>query len=146
MMRMQGIDQSLLYFAYGSNMSTPRIASRLGFVRKIAVASLVEHRLQFHKRSDDGSAKCDILLTDNAEDRVIGVVFNIALAEKRVLDRYEGLGFGYEEKMVRLRTTDGTTLEATTYYATRIDPGLKPYAWYREHVARGAFHRVDRLG
>jgi hypothetical protein len=29
-------------------------------------------------------------------------------------------------------------LEAFTYYATNIDPDLKPLDWYKEHVIRGA--------
>jgi len=33
---------------------------------------------------------------------------------------------------------DGSTIEAFTYYATNIDPELKPLDWYREHVLRGA--------
>jgi len=54
------------------------------------------------------------------------------------LDRAEGLGFGYEEKTVTLVSAAGREVEAFTYYATSIDPALRPYHWYKEHVVRGA--------
>jgi gamma-glutamylcyclotransferase len=129
----------MLYFSYGSNMSTPRLARRIPSARAVAVASLQEHELRFHKVSGkDGSAKCDIVPTGKKSDFVHGVVFRIEAAEKPELDRQEGLGNGYEGKRVRVLTRDGETLEAATYYATRTRPGLKPYGWYKEHVLRGA--------
>jgi len=33
---------------------------------------------------------------------------------------------------------DDTTIEAFTYYTTNINPKLKPFDWYKEHVLRGA--------
>jgi gamma-glutamylcyclotransferase len=129
----------MLYFSYGSNMSTPRLAKRVPSARAIAVATLREHELRFHKVSSrDGSAKCDIVPTSIESVVVHGIVFRIEAAEKAELDRQEGLGNGYEEKRVRVLTRDGESLEAATYYATRTRPGLKPYGWYKEHVLRGA--------
>jgi gamma-glutamylcyclotransferase len=57
------------------------------------------------------------------------VVFNISIAEKRSLDKAEGLGHGYNEKTVDLITTTGEHLKAVTYYAERtaIAEGLAPY-------------------
>lgn len=129
----------MFYFSYGSNMSTPRLVRRVPSARAVAVASLQEHELRFHKISiKDGSAKCDIVPTGDQSDVVHGVVFQIEAAEKAELDRQEGLGYGYEEKHVRVLTRDGGILEAATYYATRTRPDLKPYGWYKEHVLRGA--------
>ncbi len=65
-------------------------------------------------------------------------MFTIDAHEKPALDRVEGLGFGYEQKQVNVRATDGAAVSAFTYYATDIDESLKPYSWYREHVLRGA--------
>jgi len=131
----------LLYFAYGSNMSGPRLAARIDSMRKLGVATLAGHRLAFHKVSHDGSAKCDI--APAPDGRVLGVVFDIAAAEQVLLDRYEGRGQGYEVKDVEVRLADGRTLAAFSYYATRIDPTLLPYDWYRAHVLHGAAeHRL----
>lgn len=129
---------SRLYFAYGSNLSTRRLLQRAPSATVISVARLDRHRLSFHKRSHDGSAKCDIEHTGQDGDVVYGVVFKIKDADKRVIDRCEGLGNGYQIKTVRVTTDDGSTLQAFTYYATHIDPSLKPYHWYKEHVLRGA--------
>ena len=129
---------TLLYFAYGSNMSTARIRRRLASATPVAVAHLAAHVLKFHKRSVDGSAKCDIVPTRDPNDVVFGVVFQILAREKPALDQYEYLGKGYAEKSVAVVQSDGRTLAATTYYATHIDASLKPYHWYKEHVLRGA--------
>ena len=59
------------------------------------------------------------------------------------LDQKEGLGNGDEEKKVIVELNGGKTIEAFSYYATNIDPQLKPFHWYREHVVRGA--RENRL-
>jgi len=133
----------LLYFAYGSNMSTPRLVSRVASARAVAAACLPAHALRFHKQGRDGSAKCDAYRTGLASDAVHGVVFRIAAAEKPLLDEQEGLGNGYGEKTVIVTGARGESYRAFTYYATRIDPCLRPYHWYREHVIRGAIeHRL----
>ncbi|MDX1756020.1 MAG: gamma-glutamylcyclotransferase family protein [Marinobacter sp.] len=128
----------MLCFAYGSNMSRARLQARLASVRFVTVASLPGHRLNFHKVGCDGSAKCDAEATGRAGDCVIGVVYEIDEADKSVLDRIEGLGVGYRDKTVEVLTAQGDTLTATLYVATRVDPALKPYSWYRHHVLVGA--------
>ena len=128
----------MLYFSYGSNMSIKRLRRRTPSAEFVTVSFLANHQLSFHKAGKDGSAKCDALKTNNDEDFVIGVVFNISESEKCDLDRYEGLGNGYDEKIVTLLSSEGHSMEAVTYYATNIDSGLKPYHWYKEHVIRGA--------
>ena len=134
----------LHYFSYGSNMSIKRLRARAPSVERVAVAMLEGHALKFHKLSlVDGSAKCDAAETGNPGDLVHGVVFRISPLEKARLDRAEGLGVGYKEKIVSVRLADGSTMEAFTYYAIRIEPGLKPLDWYKAHVLVGA--RENRL-
>lgn len=129
---------TIFYFSYGSNMSTPRLTNRVPSARVVSIAQLRLHRLKFHKKSRDGSGKCDVEYTSNANDLVYGVVFQISASEKKELDRKEGLGNGYKEKTVSVITQNGEILETVTYYATSIDSTLKPYDWYKEHVLRGA--------
>jgi hypothetical protein len=119
-------------------MSTLRIQHRIESVTVVSAARLHGHVLRFHKKSVDGSAKCDIEYTSNKDDIVHGVVFEIPAGEKRILDRYEGLGNGYDEKQVIIVLPHGGSLSAATYYATHIDESLSPYHWYKEHVIRGA--------
>nr|WP_079782950.1 gamma-glutamylcyclotransferase family protein [Pseudomonas sp. LPH1] len=127
------------YFAYGSNMSLPRLKARVPSAERIGVFTLVEHTLRFHKMSKkDGSGKCDALFTGNPDDYVIGALFEISNDEKCILDRAEGLGYGYEEKRITVSDSQGNTYEAVTYYATNTDPSLLPYSWYLHHVINGA--------
>ncbi len=119
-------------------MSTPRIRHRVESASVISSGYLPAHSLEFHKKSVDGSAKCDIELTQNPNDIVYGVVFQLLVSDKLILDDHEGLGNGYDEKDVAIVLPDGSTIEATTYYATHIDKSLLPYHWYKQHVLRGA--------
>ncbi len=128
------------YFAYGSNMCTTRLRARVPSASFICTGTLTGHSLRFHKRSRDGSGKADAFETGNADDRVIGVVFDIDKAEKPKLDGAEGLGKGYIQKLVQVITDTGAVLPAFTYIAesSAIDESLKPYSWYKDFVIQGA--------
>lgn len=118
-------------------MSEKRLSQRIR-AKKIGVAELTEHVLCFHKTSKlDGSAKCDIIKTGNSSDIVLGVVYDIEESQKPILDMFEGLGFGYDVKTVSVTIGD-KSYNAFTYYATSVDPSLKPYKWYVKHVLEGA--------
>lgn len=129
----------MYYFAYGSNMSTPRLLARVPSAQKIDVGILEKHKLTFHKLSNkDGSGKCNANETNDSGHIVYGVVFNIPKNEKLNLDNIEGLGFGYEQKKVNIVLNNGSLISAFTYYATDLNSTLKPMDWYKKHVLRGA--------
>lgn len=120
-------------------MSTKRLKSRTPSARKIGTGVLVRHELKFHKLSlVDGSSKCDASETGNPDHMVHGVLFDIRKDERTILDRIEGVACGYDIKDVRIKLADGKEVLAFTYYATNIDPQVKPFCWYREHVLIGA--------
>ena len=123
------------YFAYGSNMLTTRLRARTPSARPLHLATLPGRRLAFHKQGKDGSGKCDIA-PGRPADQVIGVVFQLDEAELPALDRAEGAGYGYAraEVIVRQETTE---LACVCYEATRIDPTLQPFGWYRQLVIAG---------
>ncbi len=129
----------MLYFAYGSNMSMRRLraGNRAPSADRITVATLPGYRLVFHKKSADGSAKCDAYYTGRPDDFIIGVLYELRESEKRSLDIIEGLGHGYDEKEVTV-ITDSGPLNAVAYFATNIDASMKPYDWYKVHVVVGA--------
>lgn len=124
-------------FAYGSNMLTTRMKERASSARLIAPALLERFALRWHKRSDDGSGKCSIEETGRREDFVWGVLYELNAMDKTKLDKIEGLGKGYGERRVMV-LSDGKTLSAVAYYATSVDPHVRPYDWYRELVIAGA--------
>lgn len=129
----------MLYFAYGSNLSSKRLRQRVPSAVRVAVARLPGHALRFHKESRvDGSAKCDAWESGDPGDQVLGVVYEIQVGHKPGLDRVEGLGEGYEEKQVRVELEAGGGIEAFTYYATLIRRDLRPLDWYKRHVLVGA--------
>ncbi len=94
-------------------------------------------RLTFDKMSQDGSGKCDAEQTQSQSDRVYGVVFEIALLEKPALEKAEGLCKGYRKENVEIITACGTC-PAITYIATKKEPVLRPYHWYKALVVAGA--------
>ena len=57
--------QDILYFAYGSNMSSRRLKNRVESANVISTGILEKYKLKFHKISEDGSGKCDAFFTDN---------------------------------------------------------------------------------
>lgn len=132
-------EERKVYFAYGSNMSVRRLTQRVPSARVLGVGTLDDHQLMFRKKSNrDGSAKCDVAPSSGC--RVVGVLFKIDPGEEKNLDRAEGLGKGYRKKDVDVSDAAGRNVRAFTYYASEgdIDPTLKPYTWYVEHVLFGA--------
>jgi gamma-glutamylcyclotransferase (GGCT)/AIG2-like uncharacterized protein YtfP len=135
------------YFAYGSNMATARLRERMPSAKPLGVATLSGHALRFHKRSKDGSGKCNAFATDDDENAVIGVLFSFDPAERRNLDAAEGAGKGYDASMVTVVNNKGRRRKVLTYIASNeaIDESLKPYGWYKDHVlAGGREHGLPR--
>jgi gamma-glutamylcyclotransferase len=118
-------------------MSTDRLRERVPSARPLGVGSLKGYSLRFHKRSKDGTGKCDIVPTGDSREEVLGVVFEIEPQDVASLRRAEGTG--YEEKDVEVVTSEGPT-RAFTYRARPewIDPALRPASWYKELLIRGA--------
>lgn len=128
---------TLLNFAYGSNMLLARIRERVPSARPLGIAALRGHRLCWHKAGRDGSGKCDVVASDEHGAVVFGVLYEIDVTEKPVLDAAEGLGAGYDEQRVRLEHR-GERFAASLYRATLIEPSWPPYSWYKALVVAGA--------
>jgi hypothetical protein len=126
------------YFAYGSNMSILRLQARVPSAKKITVVTLKNHQLRFNMSGIDGSGKCDCFMTNNSNDFVIGVLFEIDIEEKHILDNAESLGTGYFDKTVSVEDGNGNVFDALIYCALKIDDTLKPFSWYLYHVISGA--------
>ena len=126
-------------FAYGSNMLTERLCARVRGATILGVASVGRRRLQFHKRSNDGSGKCDIPETHQPQDIVYGVLFEVPDDQLAELDRFEGAASGYERTMMDFSYGD-TSIPAAVYVARsqHRDADLSPYDWYHELVLAGA--------
>lgn len=132
---------TLKYFAYGSNLHPVRLQKRVPESEFLCLASLAGYQLCFHKRSDDGSAKADAWFTGSANDVIYGALYQMPARQRPVLDRYEGVGNGYEVKLLEVVADEGLH-DAFIYVAqaSHVDANLKPYHWYRDLVLRGAEH------
>lgn len=129
------------YLAYGSNMSSARIAERLGRCEFVGSARVEGYRLAFHKRGHDGSGKCDACRSE--DDAIMyGVVFELSHEQAQQLDGFEGPN--YERRILKV-SIDGCTSEAYAYIAlpSAVDFTLRPYPWYRAFVLDGAL--LNRL-
>jgi hypothetical protein len=133
-----GPPEPVVYFAYGSNMSTARLRERMPSCKPLGTATLPGHALRFHKRSTDKSGKCNAFASGN-EDSVVGVLFSFDPADRTKLDKAEGVGAGYEHVMVTVINEKGRRRKVLTYLATPdyIDDSLKPYGWYKDFVLSG---------
>lgn len=140
---------SLLYLAYGSNLLPARIRARVPSARLVGNVLLDGWSLRFHKRGQDGSAKCNLVGTRRTGDLSYGAVFAIAPRERIHLDAAEGLGAGYD--LAWLNLADFGRVFFYVAAPTHISEGLRPFSWYRDLVAAGASHHgfpgdyVDRI-
>lgn len=128
----------LNYFAYGSNLYTQRLVQRVPSTRVNGAAVLPGYELRFHKNGADGSAKANAFFTDDERHQVHGVIYQMAAAERHLLDACEG---GYDCREVEVLTDTGI-VSAFTYIAQShlLDEGLEPYHWYKAYVQHGAEH------
>ena len=129
------------YLAYGSNLHPARLQQRVPSANLQGVTVLQGWRLNFHKRSEDGSGKCSIEHVGSVEPAtaVHAAVFLIDPEEKPDLDRVEGVGCGYYIEFLEVPGFG----DVFTYIASPdyIDIKLQPYQWYRHLVLAGChFH------
>jgi len=125
------------YLAFGSNLTPARLFARVGVCPVVGVASVPGYRMAFRKRGNDDSGKCD-LFKSTVNDVAEGVVFALPEEKRAVLDRFEGVGNGYEVVEIDA-DIDGTIQRVVAYQAQPpfIDDDLKPYRWYRDFVLEG---------
>ena len=133
-----GPPEPVVYFAYGSDMSTARLRERVPSCKALGIATLPDHALHFHKRSADKSGNCNAFASGN-DISVIGVLFSFDSAERAKLDEAAGVGNGYEHAIVTVINDKGHRRKVLTYLATPdcIDDSLKPYSWYKNFVLAG---------
>ena len=126
----------MLYFAYGSNMSTQRLAARIP-ARFITTALLPAYRLAFHQQGRDDFGKCDIVPA-SGQSAVYGVIWKVASHHKLILDRYEGLNAAHDETWLTVTDLAGEgQFEAQAYVGKITSIGMSPYTWYKHNVLAG---------
>jgi gamma-glutamylcyclotransferase len=132
------------YFAYGSNMSAPRLFDeRLkpeGVPAGERIAGRLDGwRLAFNKRGRTpvGAGAGNIVLAPG--EAVYGTLNLLPAKGFEVLDRYEGVAGGhYERRIVPVvRGDTGVPVEAITYIALLTGGDLRPTRAYLGHLLAG---------
>jgi len=137
---------SIRYAAYGSNLHPVRLEARLPAAELLGTARLDGWSLEFDKRGRDGSGKCTVRPGGSG---VALAVYALSRRDLATLDAIEGVGMGYQRRVVELPRYGA----CHTYIATasHVDESLAPFDWYRELVILGAEHHafeatyIDRL-
>jgi AIG2-like family len=128
--------QTVGYFAYGSNMHPLRLQKRAKSARPVIAIVVRGYVMRFNKRDADGSAKCNIVRTGRDEDTVGGVVFAVSAEDMADLDAAEQ---GYERLGIQV-SIQGQPTTLLTYGASDgyTAEGLQPFTWYKNYVLEGA--------
>jgi len=131
-------EQFVWYFAYGSNMDSKRLESRIGRKNlEWEVGCLQDYRLTFDKPAKDGSGYANIQPCQG--EIVYGVLYRLTREELKKLDKFEGVcKHHYYRRTVKVKTRDGSIVEAETYFASKPVQGLKPRLDYLQHLICGA--------
>ncbi|MGI9319820.1 MAG: gamma-glutamylcyclotransferase family protein [Thiogranum sp.] len=129
----------IYYYAYGSNLHPMRLVERVPSADLVGVAKHPNHMLTFHKKSNDGSSKCNMFNSDTESDLIYGAIYKLKPEHKNELDRFEGKGYGYIDNPITLEH-NGNEYTCFTYLAqqSHIVDSLKPYCWYKQLVILGA--------
>ena len=131
---------TFLYAAYGSNLHPDRLraADRCPSAKLIGTCVITGWLLAFHKRSTDGSVKCDAKRTGQQSDELRLAVFIIPKSQENDLDRAEGLNNGYNKDQIQV-PMGGKNLIAKIYVADKKSIVTDtPYEWYKQMVLLGA--------
>ena len=109
----------MLYIAYGSNMSVNQMAYRCPNSKVVCNGKLHGFKLVFNVHAD-------IIKTDNDNDVVPVVVWDIADKDWKVLDMYEGYPSYYVKEIVNVILEDGKAEEAIVYVMADNRKGICP--------------------
>ncbi|MCZ4273542.1 gamma-glutamylcyclotransferase family protein [Maritalea porphyrae] len=137
---------SFYYFAYGSNLLNARLQNRCASAKPVAIASVSGHAINYGMVADDdhgASGKMAMFRTENGNDQVHGVVYEMAISEAPVLDKFEGLDWDRPMKYTRepnllVETPTGEKLQTVTYMVEPHPNPPHPYHWYWALCLSGA--------
>ena len=127
------MSKKVVYFAYGSNMSTERLRETVPSAKALGRAKLPSKRLVCNKKSKDGSGKANLI--DNTGDTVWGVLYEVDPAELNGIDRVES---SYTRIILELIIDQDSSVEAYVYVSSELIDDARPYDWYKKLVIKGA--------
>jgi gamma-glutamylcyclotransferase (GGCT)/AIG2-like uncharacterized protein YtfP len=118
-----------LYFAYGANMDVPAMAARCPGSKPLGLARLPRHRWII---STDGYAN----VVRDARETVHGMLWELALADVPVLDRFEDVPRLYRKIYQPVISPNG--IRRALVYVGRANEAGRPRPGYLDDVIRAA--------
>lgn len=126
-----GVDRCF-YFAYGSNLDSALLLSRIRYIHSSVKAKLNSYGFRYNKRSNDGTSKANIV--PSKDEVVWGVCYEIDCCDFRRL--HEECEKGYDVKKVWTETEESPVI-AETLQSSRITAAF-PSLEYTGIVVKGA--------
>ena len=123
----------MLYFAYGSNMSTPRMRARIPSASALRTGWIPDRKLVCNKLGGDNSGKANLVHAPGWT--AYGVLYELPREALRALDAFEA---GYRRITTRVFLSRGKTVRAQTYAAERFTDDPVAFDWYRAYILAGA--------
>ena len=121
----------MLYVAYGSNMNLTQMAYRCPNSKRIGLGMLVGWKLVFN-------CHADIIRTDDINDTVPVVLWDIHKDDWKSLDRYEGYPSYYTRETVHVLTDSNVVVQAIVYVMTEERKGIAmPSSGYYHTILTG---------
>lgn len=124
----------MLYFAYGSNLDTARMARRCPRATVVGPASLPDHRVAFVGRSRAWDAA--VATVTPADGVVHGLLYEIDDGDLAGLDRFEGAPHWYQRHR-RTVLHDGALAAAWVYALPESVAPAAPHPDYVRLIAHG---------
>ncbi len=124
-------------------MLTERLLDRCPNAKPKGVAFVENHYLSFGKKGRDDSGKATLVKSNDKNDRVYGVLYELGREDSLKLDKYE---YNYIRDDVFSVNFEGKIIEVLTYYISEkdIEVGLIPMDWYKNICVAGARkHGID---
>lgn len=134
---------TFFYFAYGSNLCSHRLALSSPSLKKIGIGQLQGYALAFAYKSERwNGGVATVHNTENAEDCVWGMIWEIDLNDLPALDDQEGVARQiYRPLEVVIRVSNSEHMKCRTYQLTDLG-GVHQYAdpspQYHQLIVQGA--------
>ncbi len=126
-----------LYFAYGANMNRAAMAERCPRSTPLGPAILARHRLAVMREGW-------LTAVRDANARVHGVLWELALADVPALDRFEGLDAGLYVKAAQPVIAAKGPKRALVYFGANAGPGRVRPDYLRDILAAARAWELPR--
>ena len=124
-------------FAYGSNLSVPRMSERCPSATIAGVGRLPGHRLTFNRYSDGWKGGVADVVPDPASE-VWGVVWDLSPSDMSALDDYEGYPAAYTRIETTIELRSGQRVDAWVYTVVEKSSFVAPRPEYLKIILDSA--------